>query len=156
MPDSQPGRFLFLAYRSACHPSSLPLSSRFVLSPRKTRPLRSSGMVSSTNAGAAASFIKWTFPNGKEHGNWSACSCSGRADVLKRFLISLRAGERWSNTQEDLPRREIASPGRRVPAVPTPVLCCHPAAAPVQGQLLLHGAPLSVQVIVHWLLVLWK
>lgn len=37
---------------------SLPTSSQFLLSARKTHPLRSSGMVSSTNPSAAASFIK--------------------------------------------------------------------------------------------------
>lgn len=61
MPGSQPGRFLFLAYRRTCHPSSLPPSSRFLLSPRKTFPLTSSGMVSSREPRAAASFIKRAF-----------------------------------------------------------------------------------------------
>lgn len=61
MPGSQPRRFLFLAYRSACHPLSPPASSQFLLSPRKTHPLKSSGMASSTNPSAAASSIKWAF-----------------------------------------------------------------------------------------------
>lgn len=85
MPGSQPGRFLFFAYRSACQPSSLPPSSQFLLSPRTTRPLRSSGMISSTNPGAAANFIEWIFL-------WSRLSKWQRARELKHLLFLWSCG----------------------------------------------------------------
>lgn len=137
MPDSQPGRFLFLAHKSACHPSSLPPSLHFLWSPRKTRPRRSSGMVSSTNPSVAASCIKRAFL-------CSRLSKWKRARELKLLFLlwpcgclevlpGLPESRREKEQHVGSPQEGDTQPWPPRPCSPIPVLCCHPAAAPHSG-----------------------